>query len=133
MIDDIIPIVDDFYKKRGLTVKAIVYDYTTDLVSFDIEEPKGYYPKFSFYIASSDKGVRHPTGRPFVSTIAMKGVSQEYQFELREKYGVFPQIAVGDCPADITTKEKLKYIFDKSAERLAVWDSHMIAAEIFLF
>ena len=130
---DVIPIVEEFYKKRDIKVTTIRYDYTTDLVSFDFDEPKGYYPRFFFYIASSDKGVRRPAGRPFVATFAMMGVSQSYQFELREKYGIFPQIAVADGSGEGTTTEKLKYIFDRAADRLDAWDGYMALSDIFLF
>lgn len=134
LIDDVIPMVEEFYRKRDITVTAILYDYATDIVSFEFDAPKGYYPKFSFYIDTSATGVRHPTGRRFMGGFTMEGVGEEFQKEMIEQYGIgATKVKVGSKMEHDTTKEKIQYIFDMTAPRIAKWDARMLIADIFLF
>jgi hypothetical protein len=136
LLNDVCTFIEPFYKKREISLISATYDSVkgSTSVRFEVDEPERYYPAFQFYLNVGTQSLNVPPSKKiFVATFTMMNVSQEYQFELREKYGVFSQIGVADGSADGTTAEKLQYIFDKAADRLAVWDGHMVAADIFLF
>lgn len=137
MVDEILPLVEDFYRQFDVIVKEVTYDSTKEfgrktIIKFDVES-KGLYPDFKIEVSMLGSAFLSPKERRFNGVFILKGIASTFSDYLYTEKGVSPIISVYDVDDRRSVVNKLTRIFNDAKEKLDEWNSYRIANDIFLF
>lgn len=138
MMDDVLPVIEDYFKQYGAEINKFTYDSTYEFgaktrIIFGVNAP-GFYPSFSFDILPVEKSFRSPSQRFFRGTFVLRGIPDEKSQLIQKEFKESPVIIVdNDKSGNLSPKEKILDLFEKSKEVRENWYKYNLAADVFLF
>ena len=144
VMDDIVPLIEDFYKDYDATIKEATYDSSRTInqgntyISFAIEST-GFYPKLIIEIIPNEKVqfgniFVEPSRRVYRVSVSMYGVSTGLVEEVCKEFSIEHGFIIDTgTPTEDTPANKMKQLLVETKDRVKNWKGYFAASEIFLF